>query len=253
VNRYKPFSKKKKSELIEMILSSQRRRVEDKMKGHVVNAPSSRVRGSSVGFSFVQDRATMQSSTMIRVQKSIPQCAGMSNDDFYAVYTKCVSDFQSNQSKAGKNFEDAVSSHLSNHGIVHSRQVCVNLHGYIIPQPDKTQKNRKGTKNEVQKRESCKKVDIVVGNATEGTHISEYSVLSCKKSCRERYTQDDWFISPNTRPKKYFLITDSKDFPPSNAFKETVDRKIISSKTKQTDDRRYKLRNENLLEELENE
>lgn len=93
-------------------------------------------------------------------------------------------------------------------------------------------------------------IDFVIGENIEiGKSITEYKVISCKTTCRERWTQDDW--SYTFIPKLYILLTISDDYPPSTRFREDAQRKIITCIPKRKDDRIYKLNFENLIEELQ--
>ena len=90
----------------------------------------------------------------------------------------------------------------------------------------------------------------MIGNNIEiGKSITEYKVISCKTTCRERWTQDDW--SYIFTPKLYILLTISDDYPPTLRFREDSKRKIITCLPKKKDDRIYKLNFENLIEELQ--
>ena len=73
-------------------------------------------------------------------------------------------------------------------------------------------------------------------------------MISCKTTCRERWTQDDW--SYTFAPKLYILLTISDDYPPTQRFREDTKRKIITCLPKKKDDRLFKLHFENLIDEL---
>ena len=93
-------------------------------------------------------------------------------------------------------------------------------------------------------------IDFVIGENIEvGTSIAaDYKVISCKTTCRERWTQDDW--SYTFVPKLYILLTISDDYPPSRRFREDEKRKIITCLPNTKDDRLFKLNFENLIDEL---
>jgi hypothetical protein len=59
-----------------------------------------------------------------------------------------------------------------------------------------------------------------------GNNISDYIVLSCKVTCRERWTQDNWSLVH--KPKKFILLTLTSDYPTSKRFCESNIRKIIT-------------------------
>lgn len=91
---------------------------------------------------------------------------------------------QKMRNKNGRWFEDIVAYILDRHCIPYARQVPV------CPDTGKICAS---------KRKGVKLIDFVVGsNIAIGTYISEYDVLSCKRSFRERYSQDDW-VSKITR------------------------------------------------------
>ena len=81
-----------------------------------------------------------------------------------------------------------------------------------------------------------------------GKSIKEYKVISCKTTCRERWTQDNW--SYKLIPKLYILLTISNDYPSSVRFEESSKRKIITCIPKKKEDRKFKLNFENLIDEL---
>ena len=141
--------------------------------------------------------------------------------------------FQSKQSKNGSNLENIISVYLSDNGIKHCRQVPINREGFITV-----------------KKDSISLIDFVIGeNVPVGTHIREYIVISAKKSCRERWLQDEWTFT--NQPRKYILFTLSNDYPePISKFREGERRKIITQKAKNVDKRKYKLEPNDLLQEL---
>ena len=93
-------------------------------------------------------------------------------------------------------------------------------------------------------------IDFVIGENIEvGKPITDFKVVSCKTTCRERWTQDDW--SYTFIPKLYILLTISDDYPPTARFREDETRKIITCFPKKKDDRIYKLNFEDLIGELQ--
>ena len=92
-------------------------------------------------------------------------------------------------------------------------------------------------------------IDFVIGeNIDVGKSIADYKVISCKTTCRERWTQDDWCFT--FAPKLYILLTISNDYPTTQRFREDARRKIITCLPKKKDDRLCKLNFENLIDEL---
>lgn len=159
--------------------------------------------------------------------------SNVTDDEIYKMYESSVSIFQSKQNTNGNSIEDIISKYLSDNGISHRRQIPINREGYIT-----TKKN------------SIALIDFVItNNDTIGTHISNYIVLSVKKSCRERWLQDEWTFT--NKPKKYILFTLSNDYPdPVFKFRECRSRLIITLKQKKKDKRIYKLTPDHLLSEL---
>ena len=153
------------------------------------------------------------------------------------LYNKSISIHQSNIQGNGDFLEnDIVVSQLQAKNIPFRQQVTINKDGIIVGFNEK-----KGKCYHI--------VDFVIGdNINLGASITEYKVISCKTTCRERWTQDDWTFTYS--PLKYILLTISNDYPTSTRFRETDKRKIITCFPKTKDDRNYKLNFENLIDEL---
>jgi|LauGreDrversion4_2_1035121.scaffolds.fasta_scaffold51168_2 hypothetical protein len=172
-------------------------------------------------------------------------CPHLPKDIYLDIFNKCISIHQSNNQSNGSFLENEVASELSEKNIPFRKQVIINKDGSII---GFNEKNNKKTSNE--KKSKCYHiVDFVIGdNININTSITEYKVISCKTTCRERWTQDDWTFTYN--PLKYILLTIANDYPSSTRFRETDKRKIITCYPKKKDDRKYKLNFENLIDEL---
>lgn len=157
----------------------------------------------------------------------------VSDHDVYKIYMLSVSMFQSRQSTNGNDLENIISKYLMDHGISFRRQIPINRDGCIC------------TRNE-----SISIIDFVIGtDVLIGKHIREFVVLSVKKSCRERWLQDEWTFT--NEPKKYILFTLSNDYPdPVLRFRESKKRLIITLQSKKHDRRVYKLSPNDLLSEL---
>jgi hypothetical protein len=153
------------------------------------------------------------------------------------LYNKSISIHQSNIQGNGYFLEnDIVVSELTKHNIPFKQQVNIGKDGIIIGFNEK-------------KSKCYHIIDFVIGNNIEvGRPITEYKVLSCKTTCRERWTQDDWSFT--YIPSKYILLTISNDYPSSVRFRETEQRKIITCFSKSKDDRKYKLSFEDLINEV---
>lgn len=162
----------------------------------------------------------------------------VSDDDLLQLYNNSISIHQSKIQGNGNFLEnDILVGILDENNIPYKKQVTINKSGVIVGFNEK-----KGKCYHI--------IDFVIGESIEvGKSITEYKVISCKTTCRERWTQDDW--SYTFIPKLYILLTISDDYPPSTRFREDMHRKIITCIPKKRDDRKYKLNFENLIEELE--
>lgn len=163
----------------------------------------------------------------------------LSDVELLQLYNKSISIHQSKIQGNGDFLEnDILVGLLDQNNISYKKQVTINKSGIIV--------------GFNQKKEKCYHViDFVVGENIEvGKSITEYKVISCKTTCRERWTQDDW--SYTFAPKLYILLTISDDYPPTQRFREDIKRKIITCLPKKKDDRLFKLNFENLIDELLN-
>jgi hypothetical protein len=174
-----------------------------------------------------------------RVVHELKQIAPQMSDlVLLQLYIKSVSLHQSKNSHNGKFLENTViSSALDNANIPYRKQVTIDKSGLIVGF-NETKKN-------------CYHiVDFVIGNEIcIGKTITEFGVVSCKTTCRERWTQDDWSFT--YQPKLYLLTTLTNDYPSNARFRESDKRKIITCIPKQNDDRVYPLNYDNLLSELQ--
>jgi len=153
------------------------------------------------------------------------------------LYNKSISIHQSKIQGNGDFLEnDILVGVLDENNVPYRKQVTINKSGIIVGFNEK-----KGKCYHI--------IDFVIGENIEvGKSISDYKVVSCKTTCRERWTQDDW--SYTFIPKLYILLTISDDYPPTARFREDVRRKIITCLPKKKDDRIFKLNFENLIDEL---
>ena len=176
-------------------------------------------------------------SKKIRIIDAIKTIAPQINDEqSIDIYSKCISIHQSNNQSNGSFLEKSITEELDKNNIPYKTQVTIDKHGIISGFNEKNKK-------------CFHIIDIVVGeNISIGKSIINFKVISCKNTCRERWTQDDW--SYEHKPILYILITASNDYPTSNRFRECVNRKIITCLPKKKDDRLFKLSYENLIDEL---
>lgn len=146
------------------------------------------------------------------------------DNSLLVLYDSILKIHQQRIQESGSFFEKMIENSLIIKGIPFKTQVGVNHDGNIC--------DRKDSKNII---------DIIVGDDIDnGKHISNFKVISCKTTCRERWLQDlDW--STKYPPTLYVLITLSNDYPTSKRFKESPTRVIATDTPKNRDDRLYKL------------
>jgi hypothetical protein len=161
----------------------------------------------------------------------------LSEDLLIQIYGKSISIHQSKIQGNGAFLEnDILSGLLDTNAIPYRKQVTIDKSGMIVGFNEK--------------KNSCYHIiDFVIGENIEvGKPITDYKVISCKTTCRERWTQDDW--SHTFCPKLYILLTITDDYPTSDRFRESTVRKIITCTPKKKDNRIYKLNFDHLIEEL---
>jgi hypothetical protein len=174
----------------------------------------------------------------VAVIKELKVIAPLLNDiELLLLYTKSISIHQVKNQGNGNFLEnDILVKILDENNIQYKKQVTINNLGIIIG-------------FNIKKKDCYHIIDFVIGEYIEvGKSIIDYSVVSCKTTCRERWTQDDW--SYTFAPKLYILLTISDDYPPRKRFGEDIKRKIITCHPKKNDDRKFKLNFDNLIDEL---
>jgi len=178
-------------------------------------------------------------SKNLKIIKELKQIAPLlSDDELLQLYNKSISIHQSKIQGNGDFLEnDILVGVLDKNNISYKKQVTINNSGIIVGFNKK-----KGKCYHI--------IDFVIGENIEvGKSITDYKVVSCKTTCRERWTQDDW--SYTFAPTLYILLTISDDYPLSQRFREDTKRKIITCLPKKKDDRLFKLNFENLIDELQ--
>lgn len=178
-------------------------------------------------------------SKNLKIIKELNQIApSLKYDESLQLYNKSISIHQSKIQGNGDFLEnDILVGVLDKNNISYKKQVTINNSGIIVGFNKK-----KGKCYHI--------IDFVVGENIEvGKSITDYKVVSCKTTCRERWTQDDW--SYTFAPTLYILLTISDDYPLSQRFREDTKRKIITCLPKKKDDRLFKLNFENLIDELQ--
>lgn len=177
-------------------------------------------------------------SKNLKIIQELKQIAKLLSDaDLLQLYNKSISIHQSKIQGNGNFLEnDILADILDKNNISYKKQVTINKSGIIEAFNEK-------------KKKCYHIIDFVIGKNIEvGKSIIDYKVISCKTTCRERWTQDDWTYT--FVPKLYILLTISDDYPPSQRFREDTKRKIITCLPKKKDDRIFKLNFENLINEL---
>lgn len=178
-------------------------------------------------------------SKNLKIIQELKNIAPLLNDvELLQLYTKSISIHQSKIQGNGDFLEnDILVGVLDENNVPYKKQVTIDKSGIIVGFNEK-----KGKCYHI--------IDFVIGeNIAVGKSITDYKVISCKTTCRERWTQDDW--SHTFIPKLYILLTISDDYPPRARFREDVKRKIITCLPKKKDDRIFKLNFENLVDELQ--
>ena len=178
-------------------------------------------------------------SKNLKIIQELKQIAPLLSDvELLHLYNKSISIHQSKIQGNGDFLEnDILVGILDTNNIPYQKQVTINKSGIIVGFNEK-------------KRKCYHIIDFVIGENIEvGKSITDYKVISCKTTCRERWTQDDW--SYTFAPKLYILLTISDDYPPTQRFREDTKRKIITCLPKKKDDRLFKLNFEHLVDELQ--
>ena len=180
-----------------------------------------------------------KNSKNLKIIQKLKQIAPLLSDvELLQLYNKSISMHQSNIQGNGDFLEnDILVGVLDKNNISYKKQVTIDESGIILGFNEK-----KGKCYHI--------IDFVVGENIEvGKSITDYKVISCKTTCRERWTQDDW--SYTFAPTLYILLTMSDDYPSTKRFREDAKRKIITCLPKKKDDRFFKLNFENLIDELQ--
>ena len=183
----------------------------------------------------IEENRVLKNTKIIQELKQI--APALSDDELLQLYTKSISIHQSKIQENGNFLENGILVSILNKGnIPYKKQVTINKSGIIVG-------------FNVKKGKCYHIIDFVIGeNIDVGKSIADYKVISCKTTCRERWTQDDWSFT--FAPKLYILLTISNDYPTTQRFREDARRKIITCLPKKKDDRLCKLNFENLIDEL---
>jgi len=181
-----------------------------------------------------ENRRSKERQIISKIKSAHPS---LTDEQCLDIYHMSISIHQSNIQGNGSFLEnDILVGELQKHAIPYRQQVTINDEGIIVGFNEK-------------KKRCYHVLDFVVGeDIAVGKPITEFQVISCKTTCRERWTQDDWSFT--FVPALYILLTISDDYPSTTRFREDERRKIISCIPKKKDDRKYKLNFEHLIGEL---
>ena len=173
-----------------------------------------------------------------RIRRERPDI-DLSDHQLQYLQTQFISGFQRKKSKNGRGLEDLIRELLTSHRIPFRTQVTIDKNGRIV--------------GDKQKRDKCHHiVDFVIGDSIDaGKSITDFQVVSCKTTARERWKQDDWTL--RQLPLKYIFLTLSDEYPSKDKFGESEIRKIITCNPKpaKKDDRVYRLNLDDLVRELQ--
>lgn len=178
-----------------------------------------------------EHRNSKRNGIVSRLKSKLPTKSDL---EILEIYDECISIHQSRQQGSGSFLENYICNEiLVKNDIPFKYQVSIDDDGIIIGF------NVKKNVSHV--------VDIVIGTDIEiGKSITEFKVVSCKTTCRERWTQDKWSLTHP--PRMFVLATLSDDYPSSSRFNESETRRIVSSVSKANDNRLFRLDFDNLLD-----
>lgn len=162
------------------------------------------------------------------MRKKYPKLSEWTDSEIEELYNDNNSHSQSMRCRGGGEIERYVETALRDLDVPFARQVPINKDGIIV----NTKKN-------------MKVIDIVFGNPEVGTHVSNYIVMSIKRSSRERHSEDEWTLTQ--KPKIYIYATLKDDYPPPEKFQESSTRMLVCAKPKTVDTRTYKLGFEDIV------
>jgi len=175
-------------------------------------------------------RIEQEVSIVHKLRDKEPELSALDDETILRLYTNSVSIHQGRMQKSGALLEKTTADLLRANEIPFREQVTIDKDGIIV-----------GFNT---KRKKCYHVlDIVVGdNIDVGRSIGDFIVVSCKTTCRERWTQDNAW-SHTFPPILYILLTTSDDYPLPVRFGETACRQIATCLPKMgtRDTRQFKL------------
>ena len=181
-----------------------------------------------------QKMEDFEQSKKKEIVESLRKIVDLDDNVLYRLYDTSIHLRQIMVNSSGLCLENCISNVLRSHCIPYRQQVTINHDGKIV-------KTNKG-------KNRLSVVDFIITCCERYDSINDHIMLSCKTTCRERWTQDNWTLTH--QPSKYILITCSNDYPGSERFGESEKRKIITCSAKKRDDRKFKLGFESLIPEI---
>ena len=176
-------------------------------------------------------RVEQEVSIMHRLRDKEPALIALDDETVLRLYNNSISIHQGRMQKSGALLEKTLAGLLRASNIPFREQVTIDKYGIIVG-------------FNTTRRTKCYHVlDVVVGHdIVEGMSIEDFIVVSCKTTCRERWTQDNAW-SHTFPPMLYILLTISNDYPPPVRFGETICRQIATClpKVGAKDTRQFKL------------
>ena len=157
----------------------------------------------------------------------------LSKEKILQLYEKSISIRQKFVQKGGSKLEYLIEKNILDKKFECKNQVTIDKKGIIVG-------------FNIKKKKCFHIIDLVIGNnISVGKNIINYITISCKKTCRERWTQDNWTLE--IKPKLFILATISNDYPSSDRFRESKKRLIITCNPKKRDNRLYKYNFGNII------
>ena len=138
------------------------------------------------------------------------------NNKFIFYITILSISIHQTKNKSNENFleNEILVDFLDKNNIHYKKQVTINKSWIIVGFNEK-------------KNKCYHIIDFVIGNNIKiDKLITEYKVISCKTTYRERWTHDD--CTYTFIPKLYILLTITYDYSSSMRFRENIQRKIIT-------------------------
>ena len=168
---------------------------------------------------------------LARLRAAHPKLSAFTDEELTALYQDVVSCFQS---KGGKFFEGKLEGYLREAGVPFRAQVHIDSNGYIVEG----------------RSDGDTIPDLVFGNPVVGTHISGYVVMSLKTTSRERAKLDTAWTCKHP-PKLFLYGTLERDYPSPKTFCEGPTRKMVCAAPRTRDARKFKLKFEDLVAEIQ--